>query len=73
MRAYKTRDQSIYYEKKNSRLHNGRDESVCFDVWGGKNKENQHNTYWPCHGGANQKWSIKYFPGVPKNTGFKNG
>jgi hypothetical protein len=44
---------------------------MCIDVWGGKDANNQQTTYWTCHNGKNQKWTIAYKPGVPKNTGFK--
>jgi hypothetical protein len=73
MRAYRTGDQSIYYDRRTHRIHNGRDERFCIDVWGGQNRENQHTTYWTCHKGANQRWQLKYYPSVPTNLGFRHG
>jgi hypothetical protein len=28
----------------------------CLDVWGGRNLNNQHLTWWTCHNGVNQAW-----------------
>ena len=73
MRNYKLTDQSITFDRRTQRLLNGRDTRFCVDVWGGRNSEGRHLTYWTCHNGANQKWRIKYFPGVPRDTGFRHG
>jgi hypothetical protein len=53
IRHYKTRDQSIYWDMRSGRLHNGRDMRFCVDVWGGRNADSQHTTLWTCHNGAN--------------------
>ena len=70
---YKSDLQTIVWDKGNARLFNGRIHNRCVDIWQGKNEENQALTYWDCHDGKNQKWSIKYMATVPTNTGFKHG
>lgn len=61
MRQYRATDQAIYYDGA-GRFHNGRDEGLCMDVWGGSDSENQPITFWPCHSGWNQAWKLRYFP-----------
>ena len=56
MAPYKNSVQSVFYDGRSQRIHNGRDKRVCVDVWGGRDAENQHTTYWTCHNGKNQKW-----------------
>ena len=73
MRYYKNSEQSMFFDKKTQRFHNGRDPRYCIDVWSGADRQNQQTTFWSCHGGRNQKWSIGYSAGVPKNTGFTHG
>jgi len=72
MSYFKNSVQSIVYDRRSQRLHSGRDKRMCVDVWGGRDAENNVITYWTCHNGKNQKWSIAYKPGNPTNTGFKN-
>jgi len=73
LRNYKNSAQTIYYEPRTQRLHNGRDTRFCVDVWGGRNRDGTQTTFWSCHNGANQRWFFKYYPGVPRNTGFRHG
>jgi hypothetical protein len=47
----------------------------CLDVWGGKNVDTQHTTWWNCHNGMNQAWYIDqtgaYYPANPLADGKK--
>lgn len=72
LRKHQNYEQPIFYQ--NQRLHNVLDQTKCLDVWAGRDAENQPLTYWPCHGGNNQKWRIKYYT-KPNwhNVGFKHG
>ena len=72
MKNYLNSVQSIVYDRRSQRLHSGRDKRMCIDVWGGKDSENNVITYWTCHNGRNQKWTIAYKPAVPKDTGFRS-
>jgi hypothetical protein len=62
-----------YFRGARKNIRNGG--GLCLDVAGGKNKNNQHLTFWPCHNGLNQAWfldtrGIKY-PLNPIRDGIK--
>lgn len=42
------------------RINNGKFSNHCLDVYGGKNVNGQKTTWWPCHAGKNQKWTVVY-------------
>ena len=45
-----------YYKGNRRNIRNAI--GLCLDVWGGRNVNNQHLTWWTCHNGLNQAFAL---------------